>query len=57
MRKLKCEYDEKGCKKIATYECCDGGSYYCDVCAENGDYECDCQQPQTLIPIHKGKKK
>ena len=54
MRKPKCEGD---CRDTAKYTCEDCGSYYCGNCAEQADYECDCQEPPRLIPLHKGKKK
>ena len=54
MRKSKCETGD--CKKIAKYICEDCGGYYCKECAEESDYQCDCQEPPRLIPLHRAKR-
>jgi hypothetical protein len=46
---LKCSIDD--CKGKAKYQCPDCGQNYCDECASNLDYECDCVEPVHLVEI------
>ena len=43
----KCNQDNKK----ALFECEECGTLYCNDCAENEDYQCDCQEPPKLILI------
>ena len=52
---MKCESCDDECKGIAEWECELCGTRYCDDCAVNSDYECDCEEPPHLIKI-KGEK-
>lgn len=38
------------CKEEATHECEVCNLKYCEECADNYDFHCDCQ-PQSIVPI------
>lgn len=47
--KYRCEGDD--CEGTAKFECEDCGQKYCQFCADNSDYECDCDMPPRIVPI------
>lgn len=53
---MKCESCDDECKNKAEYECESCGTRFCKECAENLDYECDCEPLPRLIPIKKVKR-
>jgi hypothetical protein len=52
--KLKCEDCDGECKETANYICEDCGKLYCEICAQNNDFQCeDCIIIPNIIPIKK----
>jgi hypothetical protein len=49
--KNKYESCDDECKNVAKWECELCGTKYCDECASNADYTCDCEEPPHLIKI------
>lgn len=51
IKKLRCSVPDCDCK--AEFQCPECGINYCQECASNMDYECDCVEPPHLESISK----
>ena len=52
---VKCEAKTHCDENIAIAECIDCGKKYCDQCASNEGWNCDCVEPQNIV-LFKDKK-
>jgi len=48
-KQQKCELADDECNEIAKFKCESCGMLYCQICAENMDYECGCVHIPELI--------